>query len=284
MRVSTFTSLIAAAVTTVAFPPAAITADACGEAVTLTTRGSTTMRYSFGEGKPVPGGPLTLVLMIGGGGYLDLDDQGCSRQLSRNVLVRMRPLLNEAGIGTAIVDTPSDLRTVEGFGVYRIAADHAQDLGMVIAQVRARTQGPVWIAGHSRGSISAVNAASRLTGDAAPDGVILLSAMYTVAPNARRQWAAHTVFFVDLNAIKIPVLVIGHAADNCVRSPADQMKNVIAKTRGARQQAVTVTGGPVAPGRSPNMAACEVLQPHDFVEQEAEVAAGIARFMRGGNY
>ena len=284
MRQLIVLSLIAAALATVAIPPAATAADVCGEAVTLTTRGSTTMRYSFAEGKPAPGGPITLVMLIGGGGYMDIDDMGCPRLLSRNVLIRMRTILNEAGVSTALVDSPSDLRTDEGLGVYRIAADHAQDLGMVISQVRARTKGPVWIAGHSRGSLSAANAAARLTGPAAPDGVILLSAMYVGDMKARRAWAAHTVFFTDLEKITIPVLVIGHAADNCVRSMPDQMSNVTAKTRGVRQQAVTVTGGPVAPGRSPSMAACEVREPHDFVEQEADVAAGIARFIRGGNY
>jgi len=59
------------------------------------------------------------------------------------------------------------------------------------------------------------------------------------------------------------------------------MKDVIAKTRGGRQQAVTVAGGPVAPGRAPTLAACEVREPHDFTDQQQEVAAGIARFMRG---
>ena len=129
-----------------------------------------------------------------------------------------------------------------------------------------------------------MNAAARLTGAAAPDGVILLSGMYAGDAKARRQWAAHTVFFADLAEIKVPVLVIGHAADNCVRSPPDQMNNVIAKTRGVRQQAVSVTGGPAAPGRAPSLAACEVREPHDFTDQQDEVAAGIARFMRGNIY
>lgn len=255
-----------------------------GEAVTLTTHGSTTMRYGFSAGAPASGGPLTLVMLIGGGGYLDIDDKGCPRLLTRNILVRMRPILRDAGVATALVDTPSDLRTDEGLGGYRIAADHADELGKVIAELRARTKGPVWIAGHSRGSLSAVNAAARLAGPAAPDGVILLSGMYVGDAKARRPWVAHTVFFADLDAIKIPILVIGHAADNCVRSPADQMKHVIAKTHGARQQAVTVTGGPVETGRATSIAACEVGEPHDFVDQEADVVAGIARFMRGGNY
>jgi hypothetical protein len=276
--------LIAATLATAAVPPAATAADACGEAVTLTTRGSTTMRYAFAAGKPAPGGPLTLVMLVGGGGYLDIDDVGCPGLLNRNVLVRMRTILNEAGVSTALVDSPSDLRTDEGLGGYRISADHAEDVGKVIAELRIRTKGPVWIAGHSRGSISAANAAARLTGPAAPDGVILLSAMYVGDAKARRPWAAHTVFFTDLDAISIPALVIGHAADNCARSPPDHMKTVIAKTHSSRQQAVTVTGGPIAPGRTPSLAACEVREPHDFTEQEAEVAAGIARFMRGESY
>jgi hypothetical protein len=284
MRYSNTLGFAVAILASSAIAPAAIAADACGEAVSVTTRGSTTMRYSFAAATPAPGGPLTLVMLIGGGGYMDIDDNGCPRLLNRNVLVRMRTVLNAAGVATALVDTPSDLRTDEGLGGYRIAAEHAQDLGKVIAELRVRTKGPVWIAGHSRGSLSAANAAARLAGSSAPDGVVLLSAMMVGDAGARKSWVAHTVTFVDLEAIKAPVLVIGHAADNCVRSPAALMGNITAKTRGARQQAVTVTGGPASPGRATSVAACEPREPHDFVDQETEVAAGIVRFMRGGRY
>ena len=196
----------------------------------------------------------------------------------------MRPLLHPAGVATALVDAPSDMQSDEGLGGFRIAAGHADDLGKVIADLRTRSGGAVWIIGHSRGTLSAANAAARLAGPSAPDGVVLMSAMMVGDMKARKSWVAHTVFSLDLDTIKTPVLMIGHAADNCVRSPADLMNNVTAKTRGARQQVVTVMGGPVRPGRSPNLAACEVREPHDFVDQEAEVAAGIVRFMRGGNY
>jgi hypothetical protein len=61
------------------------------------------------------------------------------------------------------------------------------------------------------------------------------------------------------------------------------MGNITARTNGARTQVVAVTGGP---GRSgpPGIDACEGRAPHGYVEQEAEVAAGIARFIRGGSY
>ncbi len=187
-------------------------------------------------------------------------------------------------MATVLVDAPSNLRGEEGLGGLRIDAGHAEDLGKVIAEVRARTGGPVWLGGHSRGTISAANAAARLTGPAAPDGVVVLSPMLVGDPKARKPWVAQTVFSVDLEAIKVPLLAIGHAADNCVRSPADRMGGMAAKTGAVRRQVVAVTGGPIAAGRAPGIPACEVGEPHDFVGQEAEVAAGILRFMRGGNY
>ena len=258
----------------------------CGEVVAIETHQGTTTRYALAG--PLAGQaretPIVLVMLIGGGGYVKLDEQGCPQLLKRNSLVRMSSLLHGAGIATALVDAPSDMRSDEGLGGFRIASGHADDLGKIIADLRARTKGQVWIVGHSRGTISAAGATARLTGVAAPDGMVLLSAMMVGDPRARKPWVAQTVFSVDLEAIRAPVLVIGHAADNCLRSPAALMDDITAKTRGTRRQTVTVTGGPVAPGRVPGLAACEVREPHDFVDQEAEVAAGIARFVRGANY
>jgi hypothetical protein len=47
---------------------------------------------------------------------------------------------------------------------------------------------------------------------------------------------------------------------------------------------VVLTGGPIAPGRAPNIGDCGPGEPHDFVAQEAELAAGILRFVVGGVY
>ncbi len=90
------------------------------------------------------------------------------------------------------------------------------------------------------------------------------------------------VFDVPLEAIKMPLLVVGHADDTCVRSPAKLMKGIAERAASARKQVVAVTGGPGSTGGG--LAACEGKAPHGFIEQEAEVAAGIARFIRGGRY
>lgn len=142
---------------------------------------------------------------------------------------------------------------------------------------------PVWLVGTSRGSISAVNAAARLSGPAAPDGVVLTSALMSGGSGGQRTWAAHTVFDLPLEAIRVPIVVVGHAADTCVRSPATLMSRITARTNGVREQVVTVTGG-TGPAGAPGLAACEGRSPHGFVDQEAEVAAGMARFIRSGSY
>ena len=265
-------------------PALAQAGDACGEVVTMGTHGGTTTRYAlaYPQGPSAKRARAALVLLVGGGGHLDLDDKGCPRALAGNSLVRSLPLFHGAGFATALVDAPSDHPGADGLGGFRNAPEHAEDLGKVVADVRARVKAAVWVVGTSRGSISAVNAASRLSGASAPDGVVLTSALMSGA-RARKAWVAHTVFDLPLEAIRAPVLVVGHAEDVCIRSPASLMSKITARTNGAREQVVTVTGGPGWRG-SPGTDACVGRAPHGFHEQEAEVAAGIARFIGAARY
>lgn len=265
-------------------PNAALPAH-CGEVVAVETHDRSTTRYVLAHPKDVPveGGRIALVLLAGSGGHLNLDEQGCPRALTGNSLVRSLPYFHTAGLITALVDAPSNHTGSEGLGGFRVSTQHANDLGKVIADVRERTRAFIWLVGTSRGSISAVNAAARLTGPSAPEGVVLTSALMLGTSGGRLIWTAHTVFDLPLEAIRLPVLVVGHTADRCLRSPANLMGRVVARTNGAREQVVVVTGGPGTPG-APDLGACEGLTPHGFTEQEAEVAAGIARFVRGGSY
>ncbi len=280
MRSASLALLVSIPLAVAAAAPAA--AEPCGEVVTIPTHDATTMRFALAGPQPAQG-RTALVLLPGGGGFLDLDDAGCPRALKGNSLVRSLPLFHGAGFVTALVDAPSDQQGEDGLGGFRTDARHAEDLGKVIADMRARTQGPVWIVGTSRGSISAVNAASRLAGAAAPDGLVITSPVTSGYRGGRKAWVAQTVFDLPLEDIRMPVLIVGHAEDKCIRTPPDQLENVAARTRGAREQVVLVTGGPGKAG-GPSVNACEGRSPHGFIEQEADVAAGIARFVGGGSY
>jgi hypothetical protein len=255
---------------------------ACGELVRLPTHDRTTTLVSLAAPASASQERITLLLLVGGGGYLNLDTKGCPRALKGNSLVRSLPHFHAAGFATALVDAPSDHPGEDGLKGFRLVRKHADDLSKVITNVRRRDSGPVWLVGTSRGTISAVNAASRLTGEAAADGVVLTSAITSGGKGGRKPWAAQTVFDLRLEAIRMPVLVVGHGADKCPRTPARLMSRITARTNGAREQVVTVTGGPG--GRFPGLEACQGRTPRGFLKQEAEVAAGIARFVRGGTY
>lgn len=256
----------------------------CGQVATVATHAGTTTRYAYHPPRPAQTGGLALVLLPGGGGHLDLDEAGCPRALKGNSLVRSAPLFQALGFHTALVDAPSDMPGEDGLAGFRLSAEHADDLGRIVADVRARSGGAaVWLVGTSRGSISAANAAARLAGPAAPEGVVLTSALMFGQSGARKSYVAQTVFDAPLESIRMPLLVVGHAEDGCLRSPAKLMNGIAERAASARKQVVTVTGGPGGAG-STGLAACEGKAPHGFVEQETEVAAGIARFVRGGRY
>jgi hypothetical protein len=268
---------------TLAGPDAACAQEACGEVAKLATHDRTTTLVSIAGPEAAPGqGRTALVLLVGGGGHLNLDDKGCPRALKGNSLVRSLPHFHAAGLLTALVDAPSDHPGEDGLRGFRLSSKHADDLSKVIAEVRQRNNGPVWLVGTSRGTISAANAAARLAGQAAADGVVLTSAITSGGKGGQRPWAVQTVFDVRLDAIRMPVLVVGHAADNCPRTPARLMGRITARTNGSREQVVTVTGG--SGGRPTGLQACQGRTPHGFLGQEAAIVAGIARFVRGGSY
>ena len=258
-------------------------AGACGEVVTMGTHAGTTTRYAFLTPTAGAAPAVTLILLAGGSGHVDLDARGCPRALRGNSLVRSIPLFGKAGFGIALVDAPSDHHGEDGLAGFRAEPAHAEDLGRIVADLRTRTGGSVWIVGTSRGTISAVNAAARLTGTQAADGIVLTSALTVGDRSARRRWVAQSVFDLPLESIRAPVLVVGHADDTCVRSPASRSQAIVDRTNGAREQVITVTGGPGSAGIS-GIAACEGRSPHGFLEQESGVADGIARFIRGGTY
>jgi hypothetical protein len=242
VRAAALAALCVATLAATAFAQSRPTAD-CGEVVTIQTHDRTTTRYVFSRPTaPTAGEPIAVVLLPGGGGHLDLDANGCPRALKGNSRVRSIPDFRALGFATALVDSPSDHVGEDGLAGFQSFSQHADDLGKVIADVRARANGLVWLIGTSRGTISAANAASRLSDPMAPDGVVLTSALTVGSRSAPRPWLSQTVFDLALEKVRMPVLVVGHAADACLRSPAAMIDKITARTNGVREQVVTIRG------------------------------------------
>lgn len=269
-----------ACVVCLAAPASAQPAKSCGERIELAGHDNVRLPYSL----HVPAkAAMVLLLLPGGPGFADLDQSGCARKLSGNWLIRARGLFHEQGFATALIDAPADHRGEDGLGGFRIAPQHAEDIGKIITDIRRRTKLPVWVIGTSRGTISAANAAARLRGEAAPEGVVFTSPVTSGRVGGRKAWVAQTVQSLSLEAIKMPVLVVAHANDTCIRTPPRLAASILERTAGTREQLVIVKGG--SGQRLPaDEDACRGSSHHGFIGQEAEVTAGILRFIRGGSY
>lgn len=259
-------------------------AEPCGTLHSLATHAGTSSRYALAMPAEAKSSPLaTLVLLAGGSGHVDLDERsGCARALKGNSLLRSQPLFVAAGFATVVLDAPSDQHGEDGLAGFRSAPAHAQDLALLIAALRQRMGGgPVWLVGTSRGSISAANAAARLSPEAGPDGLVLTSALMAGQPGARKPWVAQSVFDLPLEAIRQPLLLIGHEGDQCPRSPPGLMPRLAERAKAvARLRLVTMQGGPGL-GVGAGLEACEGRAPHGFVGQEAELVEAIGQFVRG---
>lgn len=222
-----------------------------------------------------PGKGISLVLLAGGHGHVALDESGCPTPLKGNSLVRARPLLQARGYEVVTLDAPPDRQGEDGLAGFRSEPAHAEDIGRVVQWLRAHGAREVWLLGTSRGSISAVNAGARLSGEAAPDGLVISSVLSAGVAVARKPWAAHTVFDLPMERIRQPVLVLGHTDDTCPRSPPAKQDRVVQRLgAAARAQAISGGRGPV---QGPD--ACEGRSPHGFWGQDAELVEATLSFI-----
>jgi predicted alpha/beta-hydrolase family hydrolase len=205
-----------------------------------------------------------VVLFAGGNGALRL---GSGRlALGGNFLVRNRARFAERGLLVAVVDAPSDHADLDGF---RTSAAHADDVRAVLAALRAEAAVPVWLVGTSMGTVSAANAAARLT-TGGPDGLVLTS---TVTRQGRER--QESVGDVRLKDIRVPTLLVHHRRDACPGTPYADTVGLMRDLRSTpRRELLTFDGGD-----APQSGPCEARAAHGYVGLDAEVVEAIARWI-----
>jgi pimeloyl-ACP methyl ester carboxylesterase len=236
----------------------------------------------------------SVILLAGGNGVLNLNNQGDTRELQGNFLLRSIRLFLSRRLNVAVLDSAPAFPGPAGLANQRLSAEHAAHLGNVIAAVRRKWPGkPVWLIGTSNGTLSAFNAAARLKGvggalpraltnvavpgaNELPNGLVLTSAVTQPDPGGE----TGTVLGQDpsLAAIAIPTLVMWHQADTCFVSPASAAMGVFNGLTGvpaAKKATAVISAG------QPNIAvhACSAFGPHGYNEAETEAVTAIANFI-----
>ena len=211
----------------------------------------------------------SLILFAGGHGHIALSPEGCIGWGAQNFLVRTRRRFAEAGFVVAVLDVASDFKRSAAMGDYRLTPEHAQDVKTVIAHVRA-IKAPVWLVGTSMGTLSAANAASRLT-EGGPDGLVLTSSV-TREPGR----GARSVRDVSLEDIRIPTLVVHNRDDECRVTPFADVEAL----KGWLKQAPKGEILAVAGGDRPRSDPCEAMSYHGFLGLEAQVVRAITDWIK----
>jgi predicted esterase len=202
-----------------------------------------------------------------GDGIIGLTDAGMTQTVA--FFPRARARFVQAGLALAIADVPSDKPQGLDYD-FRIRPEHVADVAAVVAAVRARTEAPIFLAGFSRGTISATNAAARLMPGTIA-GVILASPVTVRADIART-----SVHDTPLAAIRAPVLVLNHAHDDCLLTLPSSADGLLrALTAAPQKEARLLRGGSATSG------GCFAHTPHDFLGAEAEAVKTIADWIDG---
>ncbi|HEY8879487.1 MAG TPA: alpha/beta hydrolase [Roseateles sp.] len=199
------------------------------------------------------GAKATVLLFPGGAGGFGQVEAG--RPGSRNFLVRSMGEFLARGYNVAIFGKPSDTPDL-GYPE-RISNAHMTDIRQVLKAVKQKSPLPVWLVGTSRGTVSATAAAIQLQGDIA--GLVLTSSIVA--------WdKVGTVPRQDLADLRVPVLVLHHAKDQCRQTLPRDVGYIVKGLSAAPVKKLVMVEG----GADPTGDACEAFHWHGFIGMEAE--------------
>ena len=214
----------------------------------------------------------TLLMFPGGLGNNHFPERDGRVVPGGNFLVRTARLFAARGLLVGVIDTPSD--KPQGMDdAFRMSKTHEEDVTLVLQALEARAPVPIYLAGTSRGTLSAAFLAASLR-DPRVKGLVLTTSL---GDGGRGRNRVATVYDAPLKRIAMPVLVVHHQEDGCWASPIGAARGLPAALSGsAKVDLVEVSGGD-----PPRSEPCEALAAHGYLGREREVVGVIADWIAG---
>lgn len=235
---------------------------------TIATRPGVTMktivRSEAGANSPI------VILFMGGNGLVKLDGWDGSGNPVGNFLVRTRKHFVRNGLLAAVPDAPSDHQH-DGLTLWRTSKEHAADVAALIAHLRLKSKGPVFLVGTSRGTISAAGVAAIL-----PPGVISGVVLTSSVTRYPRKSGKQRVEDAKLDNIRVPVLFVHHKNDLCDVCVPEDIPDLARKFTAASSVKITMTEG----GGNYRGSECGARSAHGFRGIEPEVVDQIAAWIK----
>lgn len=205
---------------------------------------------------PTKSAKAVALLFPGGGGVLRLQDDGSTSNF--HTFVRSRDLWAQYGIDAVLVDSPYDLGS--GMRNSRSIGDHQKRILNVVTYYKEKLNLPVWIFGHSMGTVSVTEFVNGGVENEKLIAGIIVAGTYRSAT-------------VDSD-VRAPVLAIHHVDDGCASTPLVASERIIAnRPNKSISQFIGIDGG-ISEGD-----VCGSKAYHGFNQREPEFIRVAAQFI-----
>lgn len=211
-----------------------------------------TKTYLIETAKP----KAVVLLFIGGDGVLNLKSDGSSTK--QNPLNRSAALWQSYGINSVLVDSPYDLGDARR-GNVRGKVEHLRRVESVVKYYKNKYNLPIWIFGHSMGTVTAIQFANQSESSGAVSGVIIAG--------------THIGEILNNNFSK-PVMAIHHQKEACAATPISASESIIkGRSKQVKSELVMIDGGE-------NVGLpCMGLAYHGFNKVEDQMVDAAAKFI-----
>jgi hypothetical protein len=205
---------------------------------------------------PVKNAKAVVLLFPGGGGVLRLQDDGSTT--NSHTFVRSKDLWAQYSIDSVLVDTPYDLGA--GMRNSRSIRDHQQRILNVVNYYKEKLGLPVWIFGHSMGTVSVTEFVNGGREKERLLAGVIVAGTYRSAT-------------IDSD-VTLPVMAIHHVDDGCATTPFVSSERIIeGRSKQVVSQFVQIDGG-LSEGD-----VCGSKAYHGFNQKEPDFIKAAAQFI-----
>jgi dienelactone hydrolase len=184
--------------------------------------GAPTKTFLYEVSKP----KAVVLLFIGGDGMLDLKTDGSTGK--QNPLIRSAELWQSYEINSVLVDSPYDLGDARR-GNVRGKSEHLARVESVVKYYKNKFNVPIWIFGHSMGTVTVIQYVNQGEKLEAVSGAIIAG--------------THIGETLSNNFSK-PVMAIHHQKEACAATPIRASESIIkARSKETKSELVMIDGG-----------------------------------------